>query len=110
MHIVALLRKRAAQGKEAASLFGTQGRDDLKEKEEGSLNVLEEYVESVDFVGEKEIIAMIKDVVERMGKVKKGDLLKGVFKTLGSEAWEGRNVDRATVVQTLEQVLTEKGG
>lgn len=60
-----LLMKAAKQRKESADIFAQQGRTDLADKENFQLEVISRYLPKQ--LGEDEIIAVIKGVIEEAG-------------------------------------------
>lgn len=110
MQVLSLLRKRQASAKQASDEFKAAGRQDLVEKEEGQVDVLEEYAGSVETASEDDIRDVVMKVVEdakgaqSVGKLNMGDVLKKLLGPGGS--LEGKPVDRSQVARIVKQVLT----
>ncbi|KAI9747758.1 MAG: hypothetical protein M1815_003924 [Lichina confinis] len=68
LNLLALLRKRVVASKAAAQEFASANRDDLKEKEESQVAVLEEYASKIDAVGEEEVREAVEQTVDELKK------------------------------------------
>ena len=107
MHILSLLRKRAAASRDAAQEFSKSGREDLKDREYAQVSVLEEYAGSVDTVSDEEISARIGDVInganasqEAGQKLSKGSVMR---KLLGPGGiLEGKPVEKSNVAKLVD--------
>ncbi|KAB8303433.1 hypothetical protein EYC80_004859 [Monilinia laxa] len=108
MQMLALLRKSANASRAASEEFKAAGREDLVEKEESQLKVLEEYAGSVETVGEEEIRSTVKELVNSMkangAKMQMGDVLKRVFTP---EVLGEKNVEKGEVAKIVKEVLAE---
>jgi len=106
--MLALLRKSASASRAASEEFKAAGREDLVEKEEQQLKVLEEYAGSVETVGEDEIRNTVKELVDGMkaegAKMQMGDVLKRVF---APEVLGAKNVEKGEVAKIVKQVMAE---
>lgn len=108
IQLLSLIRKRAAAASEAAQQFAEQGRDDLKEKEEAQVAILEDYagqiktmsVEEVEAIVEKEINAL----KEAGQKLQEGLVLKALFSSGG--ALDGKPVNRKDVAQLVKKAFS----
>lgn len=110
MHVLALLRKRAAAGRQAAAEFAKGGREDLMENEDAQVDVLEEYAGGVEVVSDEEIMARIGDVINEAStsqeagqKLNKGAVLKKLIGPGGS--LEGKPVEKANVAKLVDAAL-----
>lgn len=107
LQVLALLRKRAAASRSAAEEFSNANRDDLREKEEAQITVLEEYAGGVETVGVEEVERVVRQGVERLkaegGKVDIGSLRKAVMGEGG--ALHGRPVEMKELVRVARGVL-----
>ncbi|MCJ1419695.1 hypothetical protein MMC32_006051 [Xylographa parallela] len=107
IQLLSLLKKRAAASKAAAQEFGAARRDDLKDKEEAQVEVLEEYAAKVETVGTDEIMEAIAKVVEEMRtdgvSVNKGSVLKAVIGAGG--VLDGKPVEKAEVARIVMRML-----
>jgi uncharacterized protein YqeY len=106
MQMLALLRKTSNASKAASAEFKGAGRQDLAEKEDLQIKIMEEYAGSVETMGEEDIKAAIKGVVDSMksegGKMQLGDVLKKVF---APEALGGKPVDKGDVAKIVKEFL-----
>jgi len=111
MQMLSLLRKSANAAKAAAEEFKGAGRQDLADKEDLQRAVLEEYVGSVEVMGEGEIRGFVEGVVrglkgEAGGKeLKIGEVMKRVLEGEGS--LEGKAVEKGELARIVREVLKE---
>ncbi|KAF2484966.1 Yqey-like protein-domain-containing protein [Neohortaea acidophila] len=110
MQILSLLRKRQAAAKQASEEFKAAGRQDLVEKEQGQVGVLEEYAGSVETISADDIrevvIRVVNDSKEQRpdGQANIGEVLKKLLGAGGS--LDGKPVDRKEVSRIVKEVLT----
>lgn len=108
LQMLALLRKTANASRTASAEFKGAGRQDLADKEDSQLKIMEEYAGGVETVAEEDVVAAVKGVVENMksegGKMQMGEVLKRVF---APEALGGKPVERGEVARIVKQVLAE---
>ena len=111
MQLLSMLKKRATSAKQASDEFKSAGRDDLVEKEEDQVKVLEEYAGDVKTLSTDDIRdAVMKTVDEAKaqqsapGKINMGDILKRLLAPGG--ILDGKPVDRAEVARIVKEVLT----
>lgn len=106
MQMLALLRRTANASKAASAEFLTAGRQDLADKEDGQVRILEEYAGSVETMSVEEITRVVGDVLEAIkkegGKLQMGDVLKKVF---GPEVLGDKPVDRADVANIVKKLM-----
>jgi len=69
-----LLTKAAKQRKESIEVFRAQAREDLAEKEEAELAVVERFLPKQ--LSEEEVKTRLKDIIARVGAASAGDLGK----------------------------------
>ena len=108
MHVLAMLRKRAAAGKEAAEGFAKAGRRDLEQNEEAQVSVLEEYAGGVETVSDEEIRTRIGEVINEASQEGGQKLNKGILlrKLLGpGGAFEGKPVEKSNVAKLVDAAL-----
>lgn len=107
VQMLGLLRKRTQSAKEAISEFQNAKRDDLAEKEQAQVSVLEEYASTVKTMGEDEITQILQTTIGdlRTGGAEPniGQVSKELYKPGG--ALDGKTVDRAQVVTLLKGML-----
>jgi hypothetical protein len=111
MQLLSMLKKRAATAKQASGEFKSAGRDDLVEKEEDQVKVLEEYAGDVKTLSTDDIRdAVMKTVDEAKaqqsapGKINMGDILKRLLAPGG--ILDGKPVEKAEVARIVKEVLT----
>lgn len=106
--MLALLRKTANASKVASVEFRGAGREDLAEKEDGQIKIMEEYAGEVETVGEEEVEKVVKATIELMGQESKkpnmGDVLKRIFE---QDAFGEKAVERGEVAKVVKRVLAE---
>lgn len=102
--IVAMLRSRAKLSKSASEDFRAAKRDDLREKEDAQIAVLQEYIESVKMVSEEEILILAAEAVNRLELEGRGIYMGSVIKSL-LEALDGKPVEMASVSRIVREVV-----
>ncbi|KAF5009811.1 hypothetical protein FDECE_3987 [Fusarium decemcellulare] len=108
VQLVALIRKIQKSAFDAAAEAKTVGREDLVQKEEEQIKVLEEYIANsgVQTLSEAELKAMVQDAVEAskaagvQAKAILGDVMKRLSGTL-----EGKDVDRKELAKMVKEVV-----
>ncbi|KAI9839286.1 MAG: hypothetical protein M1819_003281 [Sarea resinae] len=107
VQLLALLRKRAAASKAAALEFQAAKRDDLKEKEDAQVAVLEEYAGGVETMGVEDIKKSVAEVMEKVkvegARMDMGGVLKRLVGPGGS--LEGKPVERAEVARIVKEAV-----
>lgn len=107
LQLLSMLRKRSSAAQQAAKEFQDAGRQDLKDKEDAAIAVLEEYAGSVDTVGEQEIRNIVTQALAVMKsegvKTTSGDVLKKLLAPGG--AFEGKPVEKSQVAKLVKEVL-----
>jgi uncharacterized protein YqeY len=108
MQMLALLRKSANAGRSASEEFKSAGRQDLADKEDSQIKILEEYAGSVEKLGEEQIRTTVQGVVDTMrsegSKVQMGEVLKKVF---APEVLGNKPVEKGEVATILKQILAQ---
>jgi len=106
--MLALLRKTANASKAASEEFKGAGRQDLADKEDLQLKIMEEYAGSVETLSEEDIRAAVKGVVDSMksegAKIQLGDVLKKVF---SPEALGDKPVEKGDVAKIVKEILAK---
>ena len=109
MQVLALLKKRKAASQAAAKEFENAQRDDLKEKQEKEIEILNEYAGTIQLVPEDELRRIVQTAVERLKQQDtKGALYPGsVMKELlqGGGPLEGKPVDKAQLAGIAKEAL-----
>jgi uncharacterized protein YqeY len=109
--LVALLRKQAKQQRESVNEFRSAGREDLVEKEESQIKVLEEYAESsgVQTVSGEELRGIVEALKTELaaedltGNKALGEAMKRLFAPGGP--LEGKDVEKAEVAVMVKEVM-----
>jgi uncharacterized protein YqeY len=108
LQMLALLRKSANTSRIASAEFKGAGRQDLADKEESQLRIMEEYADGVETVGDENIMAAVKGVVDKMKNegalMQMGEVMKRV---LAPEILGKKPVARGDVAKIVKQVLVE---
>ncbi|KAI9821285.1 MAG: hypothetical protein M1827_004021 [Pycnora praestabilis] len=109
IQLLSLLRKRAAASKAASQEFSAANRNDLSDKEDAQVAVLEEYAGGVETIGEDEIRRTVNKVMEGIkgegAHVDMGGILKKVIGPGG--VLDGKPVERAEVARIVKETLSE---
>lgn len=108
MQMLALLRKSANAGRSASEEFKSAGRQDLADKEDSQIKILEEYAGSVEKLGEEQIRTTVQGVVDTMrsegSKVQMGEVLKKVF---APEVLGNKPIEKGEVATIVKQILAQ---
>ncbi|KAG9241928.1 Yqey-like protein-domain-containing protein [Calycina marina] len=108
MQVLALLKKNTSASRAASEQAKGAGRQDLADKEECQLKVMEEYINDVEVMGEDDIRSAIQGVVDAIKssaiQVREGDVLKKVF---SPEVLGGKPVEKKAVAKMVKQILAE---
>ncbi|UKZ60806.1 uncharacterized protein TrAtP1_002076 [Trichoderma atroviride] len=110
VQLVALIRKLQKSAQDAVADAKAAGRDDLVDKENQQIAILDEYVagSGVQSLGEAEIKALINEAVEAAkgagaaGKSLMGDVMKRV-----NAALEGKDVDKKSVAALVKELTSQ---
>ena len=105
MQMLALLRKRRAASKTAAAEFLENKREDLSQKQEEEIAVLDEYASQVKVMSEEETAKYVDEAISSIkggeGKFNAGAVLKELLKNGGP--LEGKPVDKSVVARLAKQ-------
>ena len=108
IQVLSMLRKRTAASKTAAHEFAEAKRDDLKQKQEAEIAVLDEYAGQVETVSDEEITQAIDEVfnpVDGSGsKPNSGLIMKELLKPGGR--LQGKAVDKTRVAEMIKKKLS----
>jgi uncharacterized protein YqeY len=108
--VVALLRKTARTQQEAAKEFCDVGRQDLVEKEEAQIRVLNEYVagSGVESISDDSLKALVQTPLGQLAaegvaaKLQVGEAMKRLMSTGGP--LEGKDVSKGDVAKTVREL------
>lgn len=108
LQMLALVRKTANASRIASAEFKSAGRQDLADKEESQLKIMEEYAGLVETMDEEQIRSAVREVVDKMeaegSKMQMGEVLKRVF---APEALGEKPVEKGEVAKIVKQVLAK---
>lgn len=111
MQLLSLLKRRRATAKQASEEFKNAGRNDLVQKEEDQVTILQEYEGDVKTMSDDDIRDVVIRAVEEAkakqttpGKINMGDVLKKLLAPGGT--LDGKPVERAEVARIVKEVLT----
>jgi uncharacterized protein YqeY len=106
--MLALLRKSVNASRLASQEFRGAGRQDLAEKEDSQLQIMEEYANGIETVSDDDIIAVVKVVIGKMkdegAMMQMGEVMKRV---LAPEILGEKPVPRGDIAKIVKQVLIE---
>lgn len=97
---VKLLQKLAKQRKDSIDIFNKEGRDDLAEKEQEELSVIEEFLPAM--MSEEEITAKVKEILQQVGASTMQDMGKAMG--VASSAFAGK-ADMSLVSKIVREQL-----
>ncbi|KAM0432790.1 hypothetical protein ACHAPT_004492 [Fusarium lateritium] len=107
VQLVALIRKIQKGAFDAVAEAKAAGREDLVQKEEEQIKVLDEYIANsgVQTLGEAELKALVQDAVEasKAAGVQAKAIMGDVMKRL-SGALEGKDVDRKGLAKLVKEL------
>ena len=107
MQVLSILRKKLSASKVASQEFAKANRDDLKQKQDAEIAVLDEYAGQVEIYSEERISEVIEEVVRSMeaagAKLNAGLVLKELFRPGG--ALEDKPVEKAQVAAIVKRRL-----
>ena len=107
MHVLSILRKKLSASKAASQEFADAKRDDLKQKQDAEIAVLDEYAGQVETFSEDRIGEVVEQVVKSMeatsAKLNAGLVLKELFSPGG--ALEDKPVEKAQVAAIVKRRL-----
>jgi uncharacterized protein YqeY len=105
MQVLSILRKKLSASKTASQEFAEAKRDDLKQKQDAEIAVLDEYAGQVETFSEDRISKAEEEVVKSMegtsAKLNAGLVLKELFKLGG--ALEDKPVEKAQVAAIVKR-------
>jgi uncharacterized protein len=109
VQMLALLRKTASASRAASEEFKGAGRQDLADKEDLQVKIMDEYAGSVETMGEEEIRATVQGVVDTLksegAKIQMGEVLKRVF---AHDVLGNKPVDKGEVAGIVKQILSQE--
>jgi len=107
IQLLSLIRKRIAASKDAAEGFNVAKREDLANKEQAQVAVMQEYAATVQTIGPEEIAKVVAEVIGKMRTdgqtVNTGSALKALVGDGG--AFEGKAVDKAEVARVVKGMI-----
>ena len=108
LDILAMLRKRTTSSKAALADFAAAKREDLQDKENAQLRVLDEYSSEVAVLGEDEMEAAISEATTRLKSEGKEARLPDILKLLigPGGSLTGKPVDRGSLAELVKTSLS----
>lgn len=108
MQLIALMTKTARGNQEALAEAKAANRQDLVDKEDAQLKIIQEYVAGagVKIVEEEELTAYLEEVVQRSQGKKQGEIMKELMSK--DFAAEGKYVDKMVLAKMLKEKKLEK--
>lgn len=109
MQVLALLRKRILGSKAASEEFAQAKRDDLKEKQDAEIAVMDEYAAQVKTFGEEDLSTAIEQAYQKLkdtAKVNAGTILKELLGPGGT--LDGKPVEKSQVAKMVLDLLKIK--
>ena len=109
MQVLALLRKRIATSKAASEEFAHAKRDDLKEKQDAEIAVMDEYAGQVKTFGEEDLSRAIEQAYHKFkdaAKVNAGTILRELLGPGGT--LDGKPVEKSQVAKMVQEMLKPK--
>ena len=109
MQVLALLRKRKAASQTAAKEAEQARRDDLKQKQDTEIGILDEYAGSVKLMSTEDLRSAVKSTLDLLYTktsnltVKPGTLMKELLRPGGR--LEGEPVDKAELAKVVQDAL-----
>lgn len=106
LQLLALLKKRRSASVAAASEAEKHGRNDLKEKQEQEMQVLDEYAGNVKMMGAEELKDTVTQAISGLGtsgSLQHGQVMKDLLKPGG--ALDGKPVDRKELSQIVQAAI-----
>ncbi|KAK5998696.1 Altered inheritance of mitochondria protein 41 [Cladobotryum mycophilum] len=110
VQLVALIRKLQKSSQDAVADAQAASREDLVDKENQQLQILEEYVagSGIQTLGEAELRVLIQNAIEASksagtaGKSLLGDVMKRISGSL-----EGKDVDRKSIANLVKELTSQ---
>lgn len=106
MQLVALLKKSANSCRSASEEFKAAGRQDLAEKEDLQVGIMEEYAGAVEMLGADEIRSTVQGIVDAMksdgSKLNIAEVMKKAF---SPEFLGDKPVQRGDVAAVVKELL-----
>lgn len=109
LQVLAMLKKRKNSSEAAQKEARDVKREDIAEKQQAEIDIIDEYAGSVQMMAEEDIKSAITGVVDQMKSVadtKAGQILKEIFKTGG--VLDGKPVERSQVAKIVNDLLGGK--
>jgi uncharacterized protein YqeY len=107
MQVLSILRKKLSASRTASQEFAEAKRDDLKQKQDAEIAVLDEYAGQVETFSEDKVSEIVEEAVNLMegtsARLNAGLVLKELFKPGG--ALEDKPVEKAQVAAIVKRML-----
>jgi uncharacterized protein len=109
VQVLALLRKRIIGSKAASEEFAQAKRDDLKEKQDAEIAVMDEYAGQVETFAEEDLSKAIEQAYQKLqdtAKVNAGTMLRELLGPGGT--LDGKPVEKSQVAKMVQDMLKTK--
>ena len=107
VEVLSILRKKLSASKTASQEFADANREDLKQKQDAEIAVLDEYAGQVETVAEDKILEVVEEAVKSIGgsgvKINPGVVMRELFKPGGG--LENTPVEKAQVAAIVKRRL-----
>jgi uncharacterized protein len=106
--VLTLLRKRVASSKSAAEEFAAANRNDLKEKEEAQIAVLDEYASQVKTMSKDEIQNAVQEAIAKLrsdgASINIGRVMRAVSGPGGT--LDGKAAEKGEVAHVVKESIS----
>ena len=108
IQVLSILRKKLSASKTASQEFAEARRDDLKQKQDAEIAVLDEYAGQVETFSEDKILAVVEEAVKAIegsgAKLNAGIVMKELFRPGGG--LDDKPIEKAQVAAIVKRRLT----
>ncbi len=107
--MLALFRKRLSSSRSASEEFAQAKRDDLKEKQDAEIAVMDEYAGRIETFAEEDISKAIKEAYQSLkgtAKINAGMVLKELLRPGGT--LDGKPVEKSQVATMVQEMFKTK--
>ena len=109
LHVLALLRKKIAGSRAASEEFAQAKRDDLKEKQDAEIAVMDEYAGQVETIAVEDLSEAVEQAYQKLKdtmKVNAGLMMRELLGPGGT--LDGKPVEKLQVAQMVQEMLKTK--
>ncbi|KAI1258390.1 Yqey-like protein-domain-containing protein [Xylariaceae sp. FL1019] len=104
--LVALLRKQARACSDARAEFAAAGRDDLVQKEDAQVTILDEYVagSGVEELEPEKLRGIVQEALTGQAGARMGEVMKSLLAPGGP--LDGKNVEKAELARLVKELTS----